>query len=95
MAIIEVFLILVSDSAIISGGFEHGVTISSSLSIFLYKDLMLQCSKVRSFDINLSTCLTKLVCVAYCERGSDRSLSEWLLLLVKHSQAGNNSALQC
>ena len=84
MAIIEVSLILVSDSAIISGGFEHGVTISSSLSIFLYKDLMLQCSKERSFDINLSIWLTKSVCVAYCERGSDRSLSELLLLLVKH-----------
>jgi len=23
------------------------------------------------------------------------ALSEWLLLLVKHSQSGNNSALQC
>ena len=40
--------------------------------------------------------LTKSVCVAYFERGSDRSLSEWLLLLlVKHSQSGNNRALQC
>ena len=92
---VEVSLILVSDSAIISGGLQHGVTIFSSLSIFLYKDLMLQCSKERSFDINLSICLTKSVCVAYCGRGSDRSLSEWLLLLVKHSQLGNNSALQC
>jgi len=45
---------------------------------------MLQCSKEKSFDINLSTWLTKSVYVAYCERGSDRSLSEWLLLLVKH-----------
>ena len=95
MAIIEASLILVSDSAIMSGGFEHGVTICSSLSIFLYKDLMLQCSKERSFHMNLSTWLTKSVCVAYCESGSDRSLSEWLLLLVKHSQSGNNSALQC
>jgi len=59
VAIIEVSLILVSVSAIISVGVEHGVTISSSLSIFLYKDLMLQCSKERSFDINLSTWLTK------------------------------------
>jgi len=56
------------------------------LSIFLYKDLMLQCNKERSFDINLSIWLTKSVCVAYCERGSDRSLSEWLLILVTHSQ---------
>jgi len=64
VAIIEVSLILVSDSAIISGGLEHGVTISSSLSIFLCKDLMLQCSKERSFDINLSIWLTKSVCVA-------------------------------
>jgi len=39
--------------------------------------------------------LTKSVCVAYSERGSDRSLSEWLLLLVTHSQSGNNRALQC
>jgi len=68
--------------------------ISSSLSIFLYKDLMLQCSKERSFDINLSTWLLKSVCVAYCEKGSGRSLFEWLLLLVKHSQSGNNCALQ-
>ena len=95
MAIIEVSLCLASDSAIISGGLEHGVTISSSLSIFLYKDLMLQCSKERSFDINLSIWLTKSVCVAYCEKGSDRSLSEWLLILVTHSQSGSNSALQC
>jgi len=30
---------------------------------------MLQCSKETSFDINLSTWLTKSVCVAFCERG--------------------------
>jgi len=54
-AIIEVSLTLVSDSAIISCGFEHGDTISSRLSILSYKDLMLQCSKERSLDIYLST----------------------------------------
>ena len=43
---------------------EHGDTIALSLSIFLYKDLMLQCSKERSFEINLSTWLTKSVCVS-------------------------------
>ena len=62
-AIIEVSLILVSHSAIISGGFEHGATISPSLSVFLYKDLMLQCSKERSFDINVSIWPTKSECV--------------------------------
>jgi len=36
----------------------------------------------------------KSACVAYCERGSDRTLSEWLFLLVKHSHSGNNCALQ-
>jgi len=68
--------------------------IFSSLSIFLYKDLILQCRKERSFDINLSKWLTKSVCVAYCERGSDRSLSEWVLPLVKHSRWGNKCVLQ-
>jgi len=62
---------------------------------FLCWDLTLKCSKERSFDINLSTLLTQSVCVAYCERGSDRSLSDWLLLRVKHSHSANNSALQC
>jgi len=60
---------LVSDSAMISGSFEHENMISSSLSIFLHKDLMLQCNKGRLFDINLSTKLIKSVCVAYCIRG--------------------------
>jgi len=35
---------------------------------------VIQCSKERSFDINLSIWLTKSVCVVYCERGSDRPL---------------------
>ena len=69
------------------------IRVVSSLSIFLCNDLMLQCSKERSFDINLSTWLTKSICVAYCERGSDRLPSERLLLLVKHPQSGNNCAL--
>jgi len=36
---------------------------------------MLQCSKERSFDINLPTWLLKSVCVACCERSNDRLLS--------------------
>jgi len=47
-------LILVSDSAIISGGFEYGDTIFSSFSIFLYKDLMLEGNKERHQLINMA-----------------------------------------